>query len=63
MNSHHAISDRVTIFDNEYLYVMWDKSNQFEIFDAKSDDSIHVFQSRNTPLDEDAAVAEIEFLL
>ena len=63
MNPHHAISDRVTIFDNEYLYVMWDKSNQFEIFDAKSDDSIHVFQSRYTPLDEDAAVAEIEFLL
>ena len=63
MNPHHAISDRVTIFDNEYLYVMWDKSNQFEIYDAKSDDSIHVFQSHNTPLDEDAAVAEIEFLL
>ena len=63
MNPHHAISERVTIFDNEYLYVMWDKSNQFEIFDAKSDDSIHVFQSRHTPLDEDAAIAEIEFLL
>ena len=63
MNPYHAISDRVTIFDNEYLYVMWDKSNQFEIFDAKSDDSIHVFQSHNTPLDEDSAIQEIEFLL
>ena len=63
MNAHQFISDRVTIFDNGSLYVMWDKSNQFEIFDKKSDEPIHVFQSHNTPLDEDSAIEEIEFLL
>jgi len=63
MNEHHFISDRVNIFDDGSLYVMWDKNNQFEIFDRKSDESIHVFQSHNTPLDEDSAIEEIEFLL
>ena len=53
----------MAILKNDSFYVTWDRRNYFEVFDLCTDGQIYEFQLKNTPVDEEAAIDEIEYLI
>ena len=63
MNPSNRFLKNMEILKNDFFYVTWDKSNHFEVFDMHTDGQLYEFQLKTSPIDEEAAIEEIEFLL
>lgn len=63
MNQSNQFFKSMTILENDFFYVTWDRSNYFEVFDLCTDGQIFEFQLKTSPVDEEAAIDEIEFLI
>ena len=63
MNSCNRFLKSMAILKNDFFYVTWDQSNHFEVYDMHTDGQLYEFQLKTSPIDEEAAIEEIEFLL
>ena len=63
MNQSDQFLKSMAILQNEFIYVIWDQSNHFEVFDCDTGDQLYEFETTTIPIDAETAIEEIEFLL